>query len=123
MIVETYLDTSSLNQNQVLAIVDDAGKRWDVSDALESSADSSPRNGDGRGSEVVLERWTVTLGDASGYPRSELEDPLANVYKKGVVLFRSLFTPSPLFAGVEAVSSAWETDWQSADPEITISNP
>lgn len=92
MVVETYLDTSSLSQNQVLAIADEAGKRWDVSDSLESSADSSPRNGDSRFCEVVLERWTVSLGDASGYPAAELEDPLANVYKKGVVMFRSLFT-------------------------------
>ena len=94
LIIETYLDTAQLTQNQALVIVDDAGKRWDVADALASSADSSPRptKGGGRHCEVVLERWKIELGDASSYTAAELNDLLPNVYKKGVVLFRSLFT-------------------------------
>lgn len=94
LVVEVYLDTSHLTQNQALVIVDDAGKRWDVADAVASSADSSPRptRGGGRHYEVVLERWTVDLGDASQYKAADLNDLLPNVYKKGVVLFRSLYT-------------------------------
>ncbi|KAM3419008.1 Autophagy-related protein 13 [Cercospora zeina] len=96
LVIEVYADTSHLSHSQALVIVDDAGKRWDVSDALGSSADSSPRqnrNG-GRLLEVVLERWTIELGDADDYSSSELNDALPNVYKKGVVLFRSLYTVS-----------------------------
>jgi len=94
LVVEVYLDTSHLTQNQALVIVDDAGKRWDVADALASSADSSPRpaRGGGRHYDVVLERWTVELGDAGRYKAADLNDFLPNVYKKGVVLFRSLYT-------------------------------
>ncbi|SMR52026.1 unnamed protein product [Zymoseptoria tritici ST99CH_3D1] len=94
LVIEVYLDTSHLSHNQALVAIDDAGKRWDVADALGSSAESSPRpsrNG-GRFCEVVLERWTVELGDAEDYSKSEINDALPNVYKKGVVLFRSLFT-------------------------------
>lgn len=96
--IEVYVDTSHLSHSQALVVIDDAGKRWDVADALGSSADSSPRhnrNG-GRLFEVVLERWTIDLGDADGYSVSELNDALPNVYKKGVVVFRSLYSYSRL---------------------------
>lgn len=95
LVIEVYVDTSNLRENQALVIVDDAGKRWDVSDALAGSADSSPRppnKSGGKYYEVVLERWTIELGDAAGYSAAELNDQLPNVYKKGVVLFRSLYT-------------------------------
>ncbi|KAK4549537.1 hypothetical protein LTR36_006534 [Oleoguttula mirabilis] len=95
LVIEVYVDTSNLRENQALVIVDDAGKRWDVSDALAGSADSSPRppnKSGGKYYEVVLERWTIELGDAAGYSAAELNDGLPNVYKKGVVLFRSLYT-------------------------------
>lgn len=94
MVIEVYLDTSHLSHNQALVVVDEAGKRWDVADSLAPSSDSSPRstrNG-GRYCEVVLERWTVELGDADDYSSSELNDALPNVYKKGVVLFRALYS-------------------------------
>lgn len=96
--IEVYVDTSHLSHSQALVVVDDTGKRWDVADALSSSADSSTRhnrNG-GRLFEVVLERWTIDLGDADGYPAADLNDALPNVYKKGVVLFRSLHSFSRL---------------------------
>ncbi|KAK5113344.1 hypothetical protein LTR62_003443 [Meristemomyces frigidus] len=94
LIVEVYVDTANLNQNQALVITDDLGKRWDVADALTGSAESSPRPTNRQGGkfcEVVLERWTIELDDvnsAGGGDRGEL---LPNVYKKGVVLFRSLY--------------------------------
>lgn len=94
LVIEVFLDTSHLSHNQALVVVDEAGKRWDVADALGSSSESSPRptrNG-GRFCEVVLERWIIELGDANDdHSASELNDALPNVYKKGVVLFRSLF--------------------------------
>ncbi|KAK5135820.1 hypothetical protein LTR08_004647 [Meristemomyces frigidus] len=95
LVIEVYVDTSHLRENQALVMVDDTGKRWDVSDALVGSADSSPRpqNKSGRKHyEVMLERWTIELGDAAGYSAAALNDQLPNVYKKGVVLFRSLYT-------------------------------
>lgn len=92
--IEVFLDTSHLSHNQALVAVDEAGKRWDVADALGSSTDSSPRpsrNG-GRLCEVILERWTVELeSETDDYSLSEMNDILPNVYKKGVVLFRSLY--------------------------------
>ena len=94
LVIEIYVDTSQLASNQALVFMDDDGKRWDVADALPSSATSSPRvmkNG-ARYCEVVLERWTIELGDPSEYTSAELNDALPNVYKKGVVLFRSLYT-------------------------------
>ncbi|EME49157.1 hypothetical protein DOTSEDRAFT_49472 [Dothistroma septosporum NZE10] len=94
LVIEVFVDTSHLSQNQALVSLDQDGKRWDVADALASSAESSPpptRNG-ARYCEVVLERWTVQLGDADDYTSAELGDALPNVYKKGVVLFRSLYS-------------------------------
>lgn len=94
LVVEIYVDTSHLTLNQALVAVDDAGKRWDVADALGGSVKSNPRptKAGNRHVEVVLERWTVELGDAAGLSSAELNDQLPNVYKKGVVLFRSLYT-------------------------------
>ena len=94
LVIEVYLDTSQLSYNQALVIEDDDGRRYDVADALKSSAESSPRptrNG-GRFCEVVLERWTISLDDVDDYSVSDLNDALPNVYKKGVVMFRSLYT-------------------------------
>ena len=94
LVIEVFVDTAHLAHNQSLVIVDDDGRRTEVSEALATSADSSPHptKGGGKFCEVVLERWTVELGDPAGYTPAELNDPLPNVYKKGVVLFRSLYT-------------------------------
>ena len=94
MVIEFYLDTVQLAQNESLVIVDEYGKRTEVAEALSTSADSSPRptKHGTKACEVVLERWTVELGNPEGYTSAELNDPLPNVYKKGVVLFRSLYT-------------------------------
>ena len=94
MVLEFYLDNTQLSQNESLVMVDDNGNRSEVAEALPASAGSSARtskNGS-KACEVVLERWTVELGSPEGYTSAELNDPLANVYKKGVVLFRALYT-------------------------------
>ncbi|OQO03983.1 hypothetical protein B0A48_10626 [Cryoendolithus antarcticus] len=94
--IEVYLDASQISQTQALTIVDEQGKRWDVADSLRTSADSSPRLDGAPEREIVLERWTIEMGEASRYKAAQLNDALPNVYKKGVVLFRSLFTFSRL---------------------------
>ncbi|KAK3678512.1 autophagy protein 13 [Recurvomyces mirabilis] len=94
LVVEVYIDTANLNQNQALVITDELGKRWDVSDALAGSASSSPRPTNKHGGkycEVVLERWTIELDGLSSAANGDKTEQLPNVYKKGVVLFRSLY--------------------------------
>lgn len=88
--IEFYLDLNQHPQNQALVSVDDDHKRWDVLKSLQNHAklqgfSSSPN-------EVVYERWTVALEDPSSLPASQLADPPPNIYKKGVVLLRSIYT-------------------------------
>ncbi|RDW78530.1 putative autophagy protein Atg13 [Aspergillus mulundensis] len=95
MIIETYLDTKGLTNNQTLVALDENGKRWDVSESLATSQSShrvkaSSANAD----EVILERWRVELGDMPGKLPSDLGAILPTVYKKSIILFRSLFTYS-----------------------------
>ncbi|KAI3481309.1 hypothetical protein L1887_56407 [Cichorium endivia] len=92
LVVEVYVDTSNLTQNQSLVIVDDNGKHWDVADSIPPESSSRSNRAGGRYFEVMLERWTIELGDLSRYKASQLNDQLPNVYKKGVLLFRSLYT-------------------------------
>jgi autophagy-related protein 13 len=77
--------------------VDEADKRWDVGGALGSSSEFEQQQhnsskSSSKAQEIVLERWTIELGNKNDYQPSELDDALPNVYKKGVVVFRSLFT-------------------------------
>lgn len=90
MIIETFLDANELTNNQSLVILDDNGKRWDVVDALAASPAAASSNPN----EVILERWRVELGEPSGKPPPDLASILPTVYKKSIVLFRSLFTYS-----------------------------
>ena len=78
LVIEVYVDTSHLTQNQSLVIVDDVGRRWDVADSV--AAESSPKSNraGGRYYEVVLERWTIELGDMGRYKASQLNDQLPN---------------------------------------------
>lgn len=85
--IEIYLDTKGLGHKQSLVIHDDNGKRWDVAGALNNT--SSGRSG--KATQVLLERWTINVGDKTSVHPTELSDPLPNVYKKAVVLFRSLY--------------------------------
>ncbi|KAJ9273371.1 putative autophagy protein Atg13 [Paecilomyces variotii] len=95
MIIETYLDGGELTNNQSLVIIDENGKRWDVLEALAASRGApSARLAKSSQNEVILERWRVELGAASGKPPADLGSVLPTVYKKSIVLFRSLFTYS-----------------------------
>ncbi|KAF2203579.1 hypothetical protein GQ43DRAFT_256082 [Delitschia confertaspora ATCC 74209] len=90
LIVEIYLDIQELGPKQSLVIHDDQGKQWDVAEALHTPFESARPSS--RTTKLVLERWKVELGDPSSLRPSDLREPLPNVYKKAVVLFRSLYT-------------------------------
>ena len=92
MIIETFLDTGDLTNNQSLVIVDDHDKRWDVEDALRSFTTSNNQN-ESRNvkSCVILERWRIELGDAVNEPVTDLGVILPRIYKNSIVLFRSLY--------------------------------
>lgn len=47
-----------------------------------------------RSDDVILERWRVELGETPNRPPADLGSILPTVYKKSIVLFRSLFTYS-----------------------------
>ncbi|KAI9783637.1 MAG: autophagy protein 13 [Peltula sp. TS41687] len=96
MIIETYLDMAALTRSQSLVLVDDQGKRWNVDEALNSSLSSSLGKSSvhARRTRVVLERWTVQLNQAPNEQPADLNAVLPVVYKKSIVLFRSLYTYS-----------------------------
>jgi autophagy-related protein 13 len=90
--IEVYLDISGLGHKQSLVIHDDDGKRWDVAAALnaaEPASRSSSRSA--KPTQLVVERWKIYVGDMNSVHPSELSEPLPNVYKKAVVLFRGLY--------------------------------
>ncbi|KAI5778100.1 autophagy-related protein 13-domain-containing protein [Geopyxis carbonaria] len=90
LIIETYLDMSDLTATQALVITDEMGKRWNVSEVLEQEANRTGLNvGVRKGSQVVLERWKVDLSPPFDLPH-HLELPV--VYKKGIILFRALYS-------------------------------
>ncbi|KAK2744267.1 autophagy protein 13 [Myotisia sp. PD_48] len=95
LVVETYLDTSQLTNFQDLVIIDDYGKRWDVLEAL-SSLPGGPEKRKGATNDVLLERWHISLGSPTSSLPTDLGGVLPNLYKKSIVLFRSLFAYSKL---------------------------
>lgn len=100
MIVELYIDTQDLTNNQSLVIIDDQGRRWDVEEALnKSSSSSGGAKGQPLRPEVIVERWTVRLGESRGGFPQDLTKVLPRTYKDTVVLFRSLYSFSRLLPG------------------------
>jgi autophagy-related protein 13 len=84
LILEVTLDTRELSPQQTLILVSSqTGHRYTV---------ETPSNRWLRGSEIVLERWRVALVT----PPKQGAPDLPVVYKKAVVLFRSVFTQSRL---------------------------
>lgn len=87
------MDTGELTNNQTLVIIDDQGKRWDVVEALNVSGGSNTgRRSRAEKTQVILERWKVELGEAGPSSPADLGSLLPTIYKKSIVLFRSLFT-------------------------------
>jgi autophagy-related protein 13 len=97
MVIEMFIDTQDLTNNQSLIIIDDQGRRRDVEEALNKSTSSS---GGARGQsarpEVILERWIVKLGDSPRELPQDLTKILPRTYKDTVVLFRALYSCSRL---------------------------
>lgn len=95
LVIETYLDASQLKPGQSLVVLDENGKRWDVLEALNSS-DQSSDSGSGRQgkpvTDVVLERWRVELKGATLDQLDDFGPLLPTVYKKAIVLMRSIYT-------------------------------
>ncbi|KAL9051547.1 MAG: hypothetical protein Q9162_005939 [Coniocarpon cinnabarinum] len=92
LFLEIFLETSDLPRNQTIVIIDERRQRWNACEALEPSGNTLPsgRNRKTRNTKVVLERWKITLDeDESGV---RFDDSMPSVYKKSVVMFRTLFT-------------------------------
>ncbi|KAJ5943451.1 hypothetical protein N7516_003619 [Penicillium verrucosum] len=94
LVIETYLDTKSLTNNQSLVILDENGKRWDVRESLAALEGARAKPYQSENDEIILERWRIELGGSSSRPPTDLGSILPTVYKKSIVLFRSLFTYS-----------------------------
>ncbi|KAF7719854.1 Uncharacterized protein PECH_007758 [Penicillium ucsense] len=92
LIIETYLDPAGLSNKQSLVILDEHGKRWDVQDSIAGFRDTGLNPSRQDSDDVILERWRIELGDATSKPSADLGSMLPTVYKKSIVLFRSLFT-------------------------------
>ena len=93
LVIETYLTTDPFSQSQRLVIIDDDEKRWDVYNALEPRRSSRPTNRNPEQSrEILLERWTIALGDTNQPIPADLASVLPHVYKKSIVVFRALYT-------------------------------
>ena len=90
MIIEIYLDLTQLTRSQKLIILDENGKRWDVADNLQQTLFPGGRRSEVV-DEVVLERWQISL-DGSRGDSAVQASTLSAVYKRGIPLFRSLFT-------------------------------
>jgi autophagy-related protein 13 len=74
-------------------ILDENGKRWDVRESLMAlRGQAKPYQTDKE--EIILERWKIELGESTSRPPADLGSILPTVYKKSIVLFRSLFTYS-----------------------------
>lgn len=96
MVLETYLDTVDLTNNQSLVVVDELGRRWDVEEAFNVSSASSGNDTAKRRSEVILERWHVKLEEPVEAIPQNLSTILPRVYRNSIVLYRSLFTYAKL---------------------------
>ncbi|KAI9807562.1 MAG: hypothetical protein M1825_005502 [Sarcosagium campestre] len=95
MIIEAYLDMAHLTRSQSLVIIDDQGKRWNVDEAMSASgSERMGRSNRQKNTKVILERWTVELGAPPIEQPTDLNTILPAVYKKSIVLFRSLYTYS-----------------------------
>ncbi|KAK6503172.1 autophagy protein 13 [Arthrobotrys musiformis] len=88
LIIETYIDAEELTPNQTLVILDENERRHNVETTLLAFRNWRRGNPLNSKKEVVLERWKVDLSPPAGESAPEL----AVVYKKSIVLFRSLYS-------------------------------
>lgn len=117
MVIETYIDTEELTNNQSLVIIDEGGRRWDVEEALITSPSSSAGGGSQpTSSEVILERWQIRLDEPSVEIPKDLAQILPRTYKNSIVLFRSLLTYAKLLP-------AWKLSKKLFKPRSAHSPP
>ena len=93
LIVEIYLDTAELARNQSLVIFDERGRRWDVAEAMTSVSElrGTSRIKQARKTQVILERWQISLGEAGSDSNSPSSFEGPNIYKRAIVFFRALY--------------------------------
>ncbi|BCS04607.1 putative autophagy protein Atg13 [Aspergillus luchuensis] len=98
LIIETYLDTKDLTNNQSLVALDEQGKRFDVLESLSRSSEVQAKGPlSSRSEDVILERWRVELGNTPNKALpADLGSNLPKIYKQSIVTFRTLFTYSKL---------------------------
>ena len=93
MTIEIFISMEHLQPGQRLVLLDEEGKRWDVKSVVEAfSEDDTSKRRVSSDNEVVLERWNIELGEQATELPSDMGTLLPIVYKKSIVLFRSLFT-------------------------------
>ncbi|KAI1263150.1 hypothetical protein F5Y18DRAFT_131074 [Xylariaceae sp. FL1019] len=120
LIIETYLDTSRLKSGQSLVALDPDGRRWDVVEAINSSdqsSDSSSGRSGKRINHVVLERWRIELKATRTDDIEEFGPLLPTVYKKAIVMMRSIFTTTGF---LPAWRMARNTKTKRAHPALSI---
>lgn len=116
MIIETFIDTEDLTNNQSLVIVDEQGRRKDVEEALNSSPGSSSGANIYARSEIIIERWQIQLGEPPAEVAKDLGIILPRIYKNSIVLFRSLFTCAKLLP-------AWKFGKKLFKPRVSQNSP
>ncbi|KAJ5508438.1 hypothetical protein N7527_010581 [Penicillium freii] len=62
LVIETYLDTKALTNNQSLVILDENGKRWDVRESLAVLEGARAKPYQSENDEIILERWRIEFG-------------------------------------------------------------
>lgn len=117
MVIEIYIDTEELTNNQSLVIIDEQGRRWDVEEALNTSPSSSAGgSNESTRTEIILERWEIQLGENLLEIPKDLGQILPRTYKNSIVLFRSLFTYAKLLP-------AWKLSKKLSKPRSAHSPP
>lgn len=98
--IEIFLRLKDTPYGKTLVILDEDQRKWDVRDQYVTAMDAADRasNRVPRHPEIVLERWRVEVGPrpSDSADGLGLREALPNVYKKAVVLFRSLYTTARL---------------------------
>lgn len=94
LFIEIYLDSAELPRNHTIVIQDERGRRWDACEALEvpSSSGSETKLRRKKNTRVVLERWKIQLVDDVDAMEQVVDEQLPAIYKKTLVMFRSMYT-------------------------------
>ncbi|KAL8740516.1 MAG: hypothetical protein Q9190_006799 [Brigantiaea leucoxantha] len=119
MVIEMFISTEDLTNNQCLAIIDERGKRWDVEEALTPSSGSSEGGGSCASRlEVILERWQIQLGEPPREVFKDLAAILPRIYKNSIVLFRSLFASAKILPAGKLAKKVFKSRQTQNSPKI-----